>query len=38
MSSSSPDELALINSAKYYGIKFFERNQFNEIIIQNDHH
>lgn len=33
MSSSSPDELALINSAKYYGIKFVERNQFNEIII-----
>lgn len=26
MSSTSPDELALINAAKYYGIKFIERN------------
>jgi hypothetical protein len=33
MTSSSPDELALINAAKYYGIKFVERNQFNEIRI-----
>jgi phospholipid-translocating ATPase len=24
--SPSPDELALINAAKYYGIKFIERN------------
>ena len=38
LSSSSPDELALINAAKYYGIKFVERNQYNEIIIENDHH
>ena len=36
--SPSPDELALINAAKYYGIKFLERNQYNEIIIENDHH
>jgi magnesium-transporting ATPase (P-type) len=36
--SPSPDELALINAAKYYGIKFVERNQYNEIIIENDHH
>jgi len=38
VSSPSPDELALINAAKYYGIKFVERNQYNEIIIENDHH
>ena len=38
MSSTSPDELALINAAKYYGIKFIERNQFNELIIENVHH
>lgn len=36
--SPSPDELALINAAKYYGIKFVERNQYNELIIENDHH
>jgi len=38
ISSSSPDELALMNAAKYYGIKFVERNQYNELIIENDHH
>lgn len=38
LSSPSPDELALLNAAKYYGIKFVERNQYNEIIIENDHH
>jgi magnesium-transporting ATPase (P-type) len=38
ISSSSPDELALISAAKKYGIKFIERNQYNELIIENDHH
>lgn len=38
ISSSSPDELALMNAAKYFGIKFVERNQYNELIIQNVHH
>ena len=28
MSSTSPDELALINAAKYYGIKFIEDDNF----------
>lgn len=27
-----------MNAAKYYGIKFVERNQYNELIIENDHH
>ena len=37
-SGTSPDELALINAAKYYGIRFVERNQYNELILENDHH
>ena len=27
-----------MNAAKYYGIKFVERNQHNELVIENDHH
>jgi len=27
LNSSSPDELSLLNAAKYYGIKFMERNE-----------
>jgi len=38
VASTSPDDLAFINAAKYYGIKFIEKNQYNELIIENDHH
>lgn len=38
LSSASPDELALLNAAKYYGIKFVERNDRNELVIENNHH
>ena len=34
LNSSSPDELSLLNGAKYYGIKFIERNAINQIVIQ----
>ena len=34
LNSSSPDELALINGAKYYGVKFVERTSSNQIIIR----
>jgi hypothetical protein len=27
IAGSSPDEIAMINAAKYYGIKFVERNE-----------
>ena len=37
LNSSSPDELSLINGAKYYGKQFVERNIYNEIIIRNSH-
>ena len=37
LNSSSPDELSLINGAKYYGKQFLERNIYNEIIIKNRH-
>lgn len=36
LNSSSPDELSLLNAAKYYGVKFIERNQYNEILIQDE--
>lgn len=38
LAANSPDELALINAAKYYGVSFLERNQYNELIIENGHH
>ncbi len=38
MSSSSPDDLALVNAAREFGIKFVERNSYNELIIENEHH
>ena len=33
LNSSSPDELSLLNAAKYYGFRFVERNSYNEIIL-----
>ena len=36
LNSSSPDELSLLNAAKYYGVKFVERNAFNEIFIDDE--
>ena len=38
MSSSSPDDLALVDAARDFGIKFVERNSYNELIIENEHH
>ncbi len=38
MSSSSPDDLALVNAAREFGIKFVERNSYNELIIENEDH
>ena len=37
LNSSSPDELSLLNAAKYYGVRFVERNQFNELVIQDEY-
>jgi len=34
LNASSPDELSLINGAKYYGIKFVERTAGNLIVIK----
>jgi magnesium-transporting ATPase (P-type) len=34
LNSSSPDELSMINGAKYYGVQFVERNSHNEIILR----
>jgi hypothetical protein len=31
--SSSPDELALVNGAKFFGFKFVNRDEDNNIII-----
>ena len=36
LNSSSPDELSLLNAAKYYGVRFVERNELNEMIITDD--
>ncbi len=35
LNASSPDELSLINGAKYYGVKFVERTSSNQILIKN---
>jgi len=32
--ASSPDELALVNGARYFGIKFIERTNDNDILIE----
>jgi len=32
--ASSPDELALVNVAKYFGVEFMERNDDNSILIK----
>lgn len=34
LNSSSPDELSLINGAKYYGVNFVERTGNNRIVIK----
>jgi len=34
--SSSPDELALVNGAKFYGVRFVERNERNEVVLSFD--
>lgn len=31
--SSSPDELALVNAAKFFGVKFIDRDSSNNILI-----
>lgn len=36
LNSSSPDELSLLNAAKYFGVRFVERNEFNELVIQEE--
>jgi magnesium-transporting ATPase (P-type) len=36
LNSSSPDELSLLNAAKYFGVRFVERNEFNELVIQDE--
>jgi hypothetical protein len=38
LTAQSPDELALLNCAKYYGVNFVERNQYNELFVENFHH
>ena len=30
--------MALLNCAKYYGVNFTERNQYNELFVENIHH
>ena len=32
--ASSPDELALVNAAKFFGAEFIQRNEDNEMIIK----
>ena len=34
LNTSSPDELSLINGAKFYGVQFIERNQQNQIVLK----
>ena len=34
--ASSPDELALVNAAKFFGFYFKGRNENNDILIQNE--
>lgn len=34
--ASSPDELALVNAAKFFGVEFIERTDDNYIIISHD--
>ena len=37
LNSSSPDELSLLNAAKYYGVKFVERNSLNDLFIDDNY-
>jgi len=31
--ASSPDELALVNAARFFGVKFVDRNEDNELSV-----
>ena len=31
--ASSPDELALVNAARFFGVKFFDRDEDNNVVI-----